>query len=114
MFHRHTSANSDLPLPHGLAPSETMVSIPPLSAVNPMHKGFSETFLSLAHPFLDLVLQIPRPRGKGRPLFAEHLDGPATRNTNRGDSRELIRANRFTVKNHFHKVRAVGYPSLLP
>ena len=39
------SANSDLPLPHGLAPSETMVwdhrPNPPLSAVNPMKKGFS-------------------------------------------------------------------------
>ena len=47
----------DLPLPHGLAPSETMVAdhsfISPLSAVNPMHKGF----LSLVRPFLDLVSQ---------------------------------------------------------
>ena len=28
-------------------------------------------FLSLERPFLDLVSQTPRPRGRGRPLFAE-------------------------------------------
>ena len=47
--------------------SETMVSTPPLSAVNPMHKGS----LSLARPFLDLVSQTPRPRGGDRPPFAD-------------------------------------------
>ena len=40
---------------------------PPLSTVNPMHEGVPVS----AAPFLDLVSQTPRPRGKGRPLFAE-------------------------------------------
>ena len=35
------------------------------------------------------------------------LDGPAIRNANRGDSRELIRTNRFAEKNYFHNVRAI-------
>ena len=47
--------------------SETMVSIP-LRAQKALEiKGF----LGLERPFLDLVLQTPRPRGRGRPLFAE-------------------------------------------
>ena len=28
-------------------------------------------FLGLGRPFLDLVSQTPRPRGRGRPLFAD-------------------------------------------
>ena len=47
--------------------SETMVSIPLWALQTLCIKGF----LSLARPFLDLVLQTPRPRGRGRPLFAE-------------------------------------------
>ena len=40
---KHMSQSPDLPLPHGLAPSETMVSIPhpPLSTEKPRNKGFS-------------------------------------------------------------------------
>ena len=33
-------------------------------------------FLCVDLPFLDLVSQTPRPRGRGRPLFAELLDRP--------------------------------------
>ena len=65
------SAKSDLPLPHGLASSETMVSDhglnPPLSAANPMHKGFSVS----GAPFFGFGLADPAPRGRGRPLFAD-------------------------------------------
>ena len=65
------SQSLDLPLPHGLAPSETMVSDhgprPPLSTENPTNKGF----LGLGRPFLDLVSQTPRPRGRGRFLVAD-------------------------------------------
>ena len=57
------SANTDLPLSHGLASPETMVSDHGLnlhlSAANPMNKGF----LSLARPFLDLISQTPPPGG---------------------------------------------------
>ena len=57
------SANSDLPLPHGLAPSETMVwdhgPNPPLSAVNPMNKGFSVS----GAPFFRFGLADPAPKG---------------------------------------------------
>ena len=45
---------------------------PPLGTANPMHEGFSVS----GAPFLDLVLQINRPRGGGRPLFAEGFRGP--------------------------------------
>ena len=52
----------DLPLPHGLAPSETMVSDhglgPPLSTENPRNKGFS---------------------GLGAPIFGFGLGDPATK-----------------------------------
>ena len=41
---------------------------PPPSTESPRNKGFSG---SGAH-FLDLVSQTPRPRGRGRPLFADH------------------------------------------
>ena len=41
-----------------------MVSNPHLSTVNPVHEGFSVSGV----PFLDLVSQTPRPRGRGRPL----------------------------------------------
>ena len=64
------SANSDLPLPHGLAPPGTMVPIPLWALQTLWIKGF----LSLARPFLDLVLQTPRPRGRGRPLFADNMN----------------------------------------
>ena len=47
--------------------SETMVSIPLWTQKTLEIKGF----LGLEHPFLDLVSQTPRPRGRGRPLFAE-------------------------------------------
>ena len=33
-----------------------------------MHEGFSVS----GAPFLDLVSQTPRPRGRGKPMFAEH------------------------------------------
>ena len=42
---------------------------PPLSAVNPKNKGFSVSGTS----FLDLVSQMPRPRGRGRTLLAEEI-----------------------------------------
>ena len=46
-------------------------SHPPPSAVNNMHEGFSA---SGAPFFWDLVLQAPRPRGRGRPLFDDVSD----------------------------------------
>ena len=46
---------------------ETMVSIPLRAQKILEIKGF----LCLEHPFLDLVSQTPRPRGRGRPLFAD-------------------------------------------
>ena len=53
------------PHPHGLAPSETwsetMVSIPLRAQKTLEIKGF----LGLERPFLDLVSQTPRPRGRG-------------------------------------------------
>ena len=58
-------ANSDLPLAHGLGPSETMVLNPPLSTVNHMHEGFSVS----EAPFLGFGLADPT--GRGRPLFAD-------------------------------------------
>ena len=53
--------------------SETMVSIPLRAQKTLEIKGF----LGLERPFLDLVSQTPRPRGRGRPLFAEK-DQPPT------------------------------------
>ena len=47
--------------------SETMVSIPLWAQKTLEIKGF----LGLEHPFWDLVSQTPRPRGRGRPLFAD-------------------------------------------
>ena len=49
--------------------SETMVSIPLWAQKTLEIQGF----LGLQRPFLDLVLQTPRPRGRGRPMFAETL-----------------------------------------
>ena len=46
--------------------SETMVSIPLWAQKTLEIKGF----LGLERPFLDLVSQTPRPRGRGRSLFA--------------------------------------------
>ena len=40
---------------------------PPLGKKTLEIKGF----LGLERPFLDLVSQTPRPRGRGRPVFAE-------------------------------------------
>ena len=65
--HNNFLRSPDLPLTYGLAPSETMVSIPLWAQKTLEIKGF----LGLGHPFLDLVSQTPRPRGRGRPLFAE-------------------------------------------
>ena len=47
----------------------------PWSRTPSEHKKILEIkgFLGLARPFLDLVSQTPRPRGRGRPLFAEFL-----------------------------------------
>ena len=47
--------------------SETMVSIPLCAQKTLEIKGF----LGLGRPFLDLVSQTPRPRGRGRPFFAD-------------------------------------------
>ena len=47
--------------------SETMVSIPLWAQKTLETKGC----LGLERPFSDLVSQTPRPRGRGRPLFAE-------------------------------------------
>ena len=56
------SQSPDLPPPHGLAPSETMVRDhglgPPLSTENPRNKGFS---------------------GSGVPIFGFGLADPATK-----------------------------------
>ena len=49
------SAKSDLSLPQGLAPSETMVS----SAVNPINEGFSVS----GAPFCGFGLTEPAPKG---------------------------------------------------
>ena len=47
----------------------------PLSAQKTLEiKGF----LALGRPFLDLVSQTPRPRGRGRPLFADCFVGYRT------------------------------------
>ena len=46
---------------------DTMVSIPLRKQKALEIKGF----LGLERPFLDLVSQTPRPRGRGRPSFAE-------------------------------------------
>ena len=53
--------------------SETMVSILLWAQKTLEIKGF----LGLGRPFLDLVSQTPRPRGRGRPLFAE-LHAPSS------------------------------------
>ena len=50
--------------------SETMVSIP----LSPQKAVEIKGFLGLERPFLDLVSQTPRPRGRGRPLFVEQFD----------------------------------------
>ena len=70
---------------HGLAPSETMVSIPLWAQKTLEIKGF----LGLGCPFLDLVSQTPRPRGRGRPLFAEICDSNRDESW-RMTSRELL------------------------
>ena len=46
----------------------------PYPMLCPFPRPWSETmgFLGLERPFLDLVSQTPRPRGRGRPFFAEH------------------------------------------
>ena len=49
----------DLPLPHGLAPSETMVSIPLRAQKTLEIKGF----LGLERPFLGFGLADPAPKG---------------------------------------------------
>ena len=56
--------------------SETMVSIPFRAQKTLEIKGF----LGLERPFLDLVSQTPRPRGRGRPLFAELREDRHLRN----------------------------------
>ena len=58
---RQFSANSDLPLPHGLAPfrDHGLRLNLPLSAVNPMHKGFSVS----GAPFFGFGLADPAPKG---------------------------------------------------
>ena len=57
------SQSSDLPLPHGLAPSETMVwdhgLKPPLRTENPGNKGFSGS----GAPFVVFCLADPAPKG---------------------------------------------------
>ena len=55
--------------------SETMVSIP-LWAQKTLE---IMCFLGLERPFLDLVSQTPRPRGRGRPLFADLLRSVSSR-----------------------------------
>ena len=71
----------DLPLPHGLAPSETTVwdhgdrLNPPPRTENPRNKGFSGS----GAPNFGLVSQTPRPRGRGRPLF-DDCNAELTRN----------------------------------
>ena len=42
------------------------------------------------------------------------LDGPAFRNTNRGDYHQLVRANRFAEKPLFHNVQAILANRLKP
>ena len=64
--------NADLPLPHSLAPSETMVNPLP-STVNTVRKGF----LCLERPFLDLVLQLSRKKNYVGP-FLHSLPGRGT------------------------------------
>ena len=60
---RKLLANSDLPLPHGLAPSDTMVSDhglnPALNTVNPMHEGLSVS----GAPLFGFGLADPAPKG---------------------------------------------------
>ena len=57
------SHSLDLPLPHGLAPSETMVSDhglnPPLSTENPRNQGFS----GFGAPIFGFGLADPAPKG---------------------------------------------------
>ena len=45
---------------------------------------------------------------------AKISDGLAIRNANRGDSRDLIRANRYADKPYFHNVRAIRANRLKP
>ena len=74
--------------------SETMVSITLRAQKTLEIKGF----LGLERPFLDLVSQTPRPRGRGRPLFADRDQEthPKSRNTKKNTA--------FTRA--FRKVRA--------
>ena len=57
------SQSPDLPLPHGLAPSETMVwdygLTPPLSTENPGNRGFSGSGV----PTIGFGLADPTPKG---------------------------------------------------
>ena len=62
--HQGFSHSPDLPLPHGLAPPFRDHGVRPWSQ-SPSEHEIKE------RPFLDLVSQTPRPRGSGRPLFAE-------------------------------------------
>ena len=59
----HSSQSPDLPLPHGLAPSETMVwdhgLNPPPSTENPRNKGFSGS----GAPIFGFGLEDPAPKG---------------------------------------------------
>ena len=57
------------PYPMVWPPFETMVSIPLWAQKTLEIKGL----LGLERRFLDLVSQTPRPRGRGRPLFAEKI-----------------------------------------
>ena len=70
----HVEQSPDLPLPHGLAPSETMVwdhgLNPPLSTENPRNEGFSGS----GAPIFGLVSRTPHPRGRGRPFICWNLD----------------------------------------
>ena len=63
LIQKQTSLSPDLPLPHGLAPSETMVwdhgLNPPLSTENPRCKGFSGS----GAPIFGFGLADPAPKG---------------------------------------------------
>ena len=60
LFSSHISQSPDLPLPHGLAPSEISDHLG--AQKKSRNKGF---FLGVEHPFLDLVSQTPHPKGVG-------------------------------------------------
>ena len=105
--------------------SETMVSTPFRAQKTLEIKGF----LGLERPFLDLVLQTPRPRDRGRPLFAQecparHLDasrqkltptvlsGPVLRDTAILSLRYPISRDTFS-EGGGHSPKIVRYPPLL-